>query len=453
MSLASRLLRVTLLFPLLAQAGVMDTYERETQKRREDGYRADAPNNPGSTPQVPQGFIDEMRRRTEPQGGQDISPATRAFMAEKEEQRRREIESREADERRKAERAAQERAAFLLDYNTRLARVNAIYAEDAASATPNQPAVFDRAMAVAYPEINVMLSVARRAQQIHPELWRLRLGFLLSAGCDDEALQTRMDSYDESLYRWSRTMPAYCDKSRYYRGLSALQPVLKDSSVLNRALFCGLIYNWTGRWGRGDPYHDEAPRHVSDELYLARETKACLAALPAGHAFTEGLFKPLFLLGERDKRDLSQVFWWPLFSPATWEGVNLADAAAIRAVVDRVAEENLALQPTSYYSSGAPSVLQSDPLIGATPDQVRKALGRPSKKLPRLRVDIPSFADRQNCLAWQERGPLNTYAYAEKFKVSGGGPQYRINWVVFNRDEKACAIFQTEMRAYLWKEL
>lgn len=453
MSLASRLLRVTLLLPLLAQAGVMDTYERETQKRREDGYRADAPNNPGSTPQVPQGFIDEMRRRTEPQGGQDISPATRAFMAEQEEKKRREAEYEKERERRDAIRKAEERAAFLLDYNTRVARVNAIYAEDVTSATPNQPAVFDRAMAVAYPEINVMLSVARRAEQIHPELWRLRLGFLLSAGCDDEALKTRMDSYDESQYFSAKTMEEYCNKSRYFRGLSALQPVLKDSSVLNRALFCGLIYNWTGRWAREDPYHKEAPRYVSDEVYLARETRACLASLPAGHAFTEGLFNPLFLLGERDKRDISQVFWWPLVSPATWEGVNLADAAAIRAVVDRVAAENLALQPKMFYVSPEPPPAPADPLVGMTPEQVRKALGRPDKKVQRRRAHMPLFRERSACLAWQERGPLEAWAWGEKVKSAGGDRSYAVQWVVFNREGKACTTYNQTLEPRDWKAL
>ena len=48
MSFMPLLVALALCLPLLAQAGVLDTHERETQKRREDGYRADAPNNPGS---------------------------------------------------------------------------------------------------------------------------------------------------------------------------------------------------------------------------------------------------------------------------------------------------------------------------------------------------------------------------------------------------------------------
>lgn len=441
MSRAARLVLFYFFFPLLAQAGVLDTHERETQKRREDGYRADAPNNPGSTPKVPQGFIDEMRRRTEPQGGQDISPATRAYMAEQEEKRRREAEMQVQHERMEAEK----RARVQMDYNTRLARVRHILEEDASSATPRQPAMYDRAMEVAWPDASVMLQVARVAQQAHPELWRLRLGFLMSAGCDPEALATS----NQYVFPGRPTAEKTCKKTRYERGYEVLRPLLKSGSVMERALVCGLLYNWQGRHVVDFWYPLDVPLLAGSEATIAAEIKACVATLPAGHAFTTSLFEPLFLLGERDRRDVGDPLWLPLVTPSTWAGVDPTDVAAIRAVFERVAADNEALQPKPFVTS-TPPVQAPDPLLGSTPDQVRKALGRPSKKVQRGRQHMPSFPERSACLEWHDRGPLEAWAWGKKDKQYFA---YQVKWVVFNREGKACATYNQQVYAPTWKEL
>ena len=446
MSLASRLLRVTLLFPLLAQAGVMDTYERETQKRREDGYRADAPNNPGSTPQVPQGFIDEMRRRTEPQGGQDISPATRAFMAEQEERKRREAEYEKERERKEAERRAQ----LQMDQEARLVRVGRVLLEGRSGDAPLAPAVYDRAMEVAWPDPVVMLRVARLAQVTYPEPWRLRLGFLLSAGCDPEAQDSR-EQYPDTVHGHPGP-EQYCNNTRYLRGYDVLKPLLATGTVLERALVCGLLYNWEGHFVHEYPYYESPPQLAAKPEEMEKAIADCRARLPAENVFTQGLFEPLFLLGERDHREVSQTSWWPLFTPSTWEGVDLADAAAIRAVVERVAAESLGLEPKRY---GWVAPLPQPPmtLMGATPEQVRKALGRPDKKVQRRRAHMPLFRERSACLDWQDRGPLEAWAWGEKVKSAGGDRSYAVQWVVFNREGKACTTYNQTLEPRDWKAL
>lgn len=442
MSLMTRLFALALCLPLLAQAGVLDTHERETQKRREDGYRADAPNNPGSTPKVPQGFIDDMRRRTEPQGPQDISPATRAFMAEQEEERRREPERRAQHERIEAEK----RARVQMEREERATRVRRVFIDAYAGSAPPAPAVFDRAMEVAWPDVSLMLEVARYAQTTYPEPWRLRLGFLLSAGCDPEALATQ----EQYVYLSREPAESFCKQTRHERGYKVLRPLLTSGSVMERALVCGLLYNWQGRhvvnfWY---PRLDE-PLLAGDEATIAAEIKACVATLPAGHAFTTSLFEPLFLLGERDRRDVSDPLWLHLVTPSTWAGVDPADGAAIRTVFERVAADSEALQPKPFVTS-TPPVQAPDPLLGSTPDQVRKALGRPSKKVQRGRQHMPSFPERNACLEWHDRGPLEAWAWGKKDKQYFA---YQVKWVVFNREGKACATYNQQVYATTWKEL
>lgn len=446
MSLAFRLLRITLFLPLLAQAGVLDTYERETQKRREDGYRADAPNNPGSTPQVPQGFIDEMRRRTEPQGPQDISPATRAFMAEQEEKKRREAEFEKERERK----AAEKRARVQMEREERASRVRLVFIQAYAGNAPPAPAVFDRAMEVAWPDVSLMLEVARYAQTTYPEPWRLRLGFLLSAGCDPEAQASR-EAYPDTVH-WQPTPEQYCNNTRYLRGYDVLKPLLETGTVLERALVCGLLYNWEGRHVVDFWYNTNKPRLAGKEAEITPEIQACVATLPASNAFTTGLFEPLFLLGERDGRDISQTSWWPLFTPSTWEGVDLADAGAIRALVERVAADSLGLEPKRYGWIAPPPPLPM-PLLGATPEQVRKAMGRPDKKVQRRRAQMPLFRERSACLDWQDRGPLEAWAWGEKVKSVGGDREYAVQWVVFNREGKACTTYNQTLTPRDWKAL
>lgn len=447
MSLASRLLRVTLFLPLLAQAGVLDTHERETQKRREDGYRADAPNNPGSTPKVPQWFIDDMRQRTESQGGQDISPATRAFMAEQEERKRREAEYEKERERK----AAEQRAQMQMEQNERIVRVRRVLIDGfAGSNAPMKPAVYDRAMEVAWPDASVMLQVARLAQKDHPELWRLRLGFLLSAGCDPEAQDSR-EQYPDTVHGHPEP-EQYCNNTRYLRGYDVLKPLLKTGTVLERALVCGLLYNWEGQHVVDFWYNTDKPRLAGKEAEITPEIQACVATLPAGNAFKAGLFEPLFLLGERDHREVSQTSWWPLFTPSTWEGVDLADAAAIRAVVERAAAESLGQEPKRY-GWVAPPPQPPMTLMGATPEQVRKALGRPDKKVQRRRAHMPLYRERSACLDWQDRGPLEAWAWGEKVKSAGGDRSYAVSWVLFNREGKACTTYNQTLEPRDWKAL
>ncbi|HCT41017.1 MAG TPA: hypothetical protein DF427_07570 [Moraxellaceae bacterium] len=446
MSRITRLLPLALCLPLLAQAGVLDTYERETQKRREDGYRADAPNNPGSTPQVTQGFIDEMRRRTEPQGGQDISPATRAFMAEQEEKKRREAEYEKERERKEAQRRAQ----VQMDQEARLVRVGRVLLDGRSGNSPLAPAVYDRAMEVAWPDPSVMLRVARLAHATYPEPWRLRLGFLLSAGCDQEAQDSR-EQYPDTVHGHPGP-EQYCNNTRYLRGYDVLKPLLKMGTVLERTLVCGLLYNWEGQHVVDFWYNTDKPRLAGKEAEITPEIQACVATLPAGNAFTAGLFEPLFLLGERDSRDISQTSWWPLFTPSTWEGVDLADAAAIRAVVERAAAESLGLEPKRY-GWVAPPPQPPMTLLGATPEQVRKALGRPDKKVQRRRAHMPFFRERSVCLTWQDRGPLEAWAWGEKVKSAGGDRSYAVQWVVFNREGKACTTYNQTLEPRDWKAL
>lgn len=446
MSRITRLLSLVLCLPLLAQAGVLDTHERETQKRREDGYRADAPNNPGSTPKVPQGFIDEMRRRTEPQGPQDISPATRAFMAEQEEKKRREAEYEKERERK----AAAQRAQLQMDQEARLVRVGRVLLEGRSGDAPLAPAVYDRAMEVAWPDPVVMLRVARLAQATYPEPWRMRLGFLLSAGCDPEALDSR-EAYPDTVH-WQPTPEQYCNNTRYLRGYDVLKPLLAKGTVLERALVCGLLYNWEGRHLVDYWSGMYKSRLAGQEAEITPAIAACRASLPADSPFIAGLLEPLFLLGERDGRDISQTSWWPLFTPSTWEGVDVADAAAIRAVVERVAADSLGLEPKRYGWIAPPPPLPM-PLLGATPEQVRKAMGRPDKKAQRRRAHMPLFRERSACLGWQDRGPLEAWAWGEKVKSAGGDRSYAVQWVVFNREGKACTTYQQTLEPRDWKAL
>ena len=444
MSRITRLLPLVLCLPLLAQAGVLDTHKRETQKRREDSYRADAPNNPGSTPKVPQWFIDDMRQRNEPQGGQDISPATRAFMAEQEEWRRREPERRAQKERMEAEK----RARLQMDQEARVNRITLIYMETYADNVPLAPAVFDRAMEVAWPDVSVMLRVARFAQSTHPELWRLRLGFLLSAGCDPEAQNSRAE-YPDSLNYFGTTPEQYCNNTRYLRGYDVLKPLLATGTVLERALVCGLLYNWEGRHVTDYWSNTDKPRLAGKEAEITPAIAACRASLPADSPFIAGLFDPLFLLGERDGHDISQTSWWPLFAPSSWEGVNLADAAAIRAVVERVAVESLGLERDRDVQPAQ----QPDPLLGGTPEQVRKALGRPDKQRERRRAHMPFHRQRSACLGWQDRGPLQAWAYARRVGGLAYTKEYEVNWVVFNREGKACVTYNQTLYPHEWKAL
>lgn len=443
----TRLIPLVLFLPMLAQAGVLDTHERETQKRREDGYRADAPNNPGSTPQVPQWFIDDMRQRTEPQGGQDISPATRAFMAEKEEQRRRAIE----DEKERERKAAELRAQMQMEQNERIVRVRRVLIEGFATDAPMKPAVYDRAMEVAWPDANVMLQVARLAQKDHPELWRLRLGFLLSAGCDPEAQNSRAQ-YPDTVHG-DPEPEQYCNNTRYLRGYDVLKPLLESGTVLDRALVCGLLYNWEGKHVVDFWYNTDKARLAGVEAEITPAIAACRASLPAGSAFTAGLLEPMFLLGERDGRDASHVHWWSLVAPATWAGVDTRDAGAIRTALERVAAEAAALTPKPFYTSAAKPPAPPDPVLGGTPEQVRKALGRPDKKLHRRRAHMPFFAERSACLAWDDRGPLEAWAWGEKVKGGGGDRVYAVQWVVFNREGKACTTYNQTLWPRDWKEL
>ena len=201
------------------------------------------------------------------------------------------------------------------------------------------------------------------------------------------------------------------------------------------------------------PYHETPPQLAAKPEEMEKAIADCRASLPAETVFTRGLFEPLSLLGERDHREVSHALWWSLVSPATWAGVDLADAAAIRAVVERVAKENLALQPDKGDGASSPTPAPADPLVGMTPEQVRKALGRPDKKMERRRVHLPYFKERSACLAWQDRGPLGAWAWGEKVKSAGGDRSYEVQWVVFNREGKACANYEQTLTPRNWKAL
>lgn len=438
--------------------GYQNSITRQQIERMDENARANAKDSPNMPSSGIQGSALEgqlNRLRAEQQAEQEAKEAARAREAAALEERvaRDRIRMREEEII-----AREERAKERVREQQQLEQVQARISNYIKSLPANAPITvehYDRLLDLAMPLTEVIRPLVALAYRDYPQAFALRHAFIQLSTC--AGLRTAATESLGKTYVEEQSIRAECKAQQLAAALPYLDQARQTGDSLDRALACALM---AGAYAGLSQYEANGMESLDTDVmtprlgaWLNKRLSPCASQVPPGSPFYVGLVEPMVRDAERTDEGrlrVSQHSLWPLVARASWSGVDINNADAVRRVYEKSAALKKApplgaQQGSEYYIWFADfpqvKVLELKPGID-TRESVMAAMGNPATMISRESVGVvPSI--RQACRSSIYQNQLaNVWRYngSTSFKRFGSRREMeQVVHVFFDEKGRLCA--------------
>lgn len=438
--------------------GYRDSTTRQQIERMDENARANAKDTPNTPNTGIQGSALEgqlNRLRAEQQAERDAKAAARARDAAELEERvaRDRVRMRE-DEIRAAEAKVRDREREQQQLEQVQARIGD-YIRSLPANAPVTVANYDRILDLAMPLTEALRPMVQLAYRDYPQAFALRHAFIQLSTCP--GLRTAATEYLGNTYVEEQTLRAECKAQQLSAALPYLDQARREGDALDQALACALM---AGAYAGLAQYEANGMEPLDTEVmtprlgaWLDQRLSPCAALVPPGSPLYAGLVAPVVRDAERTDEGRLRVTrhtLWPLVARTSWAGVDLNNAAAVRAVYDRTTALASAPVPgaqagSEYYIWFADfpqvKVLELKPGVD-TQETVKARMGAPAATVARAGVELAASI-RQACRSSSYQNQLaNVWRYEGSTSFKRFGSRREMNQVVhvfFDDKGQLCA--------------